>query len=971
LVLNPFDVVVMDEAGMGDSISMLSVLKIVKSARAKLVLIGDPAQLQPVGPGASFRALLERIGFVEIQTVYRQSQSWQQNATIDFAAGHIGKGLAAYQAHQAVHIEKTADAAMDSLVKDWLNHYTASKDLRQLLVIAHRNQDVDALNQKIRQARIFAGGIKTGFRVKTSRGEIQLAIGDRLLFLKNNRQLGLSNGRFATIKNIDVNLWGRIKRVSVILDNNYQTLTINPSEYADFTLGYAATVHKSQGITVDHAWVYAGGRGWNRHLTYVALSRHRQSCHLYADEATFGDFKTLQRQLGRQGLKDSVLDFPLAFAERRGFSLEGYLQRLQQHLLQSLTRLKSKLVDSIRNRTQTTQEENLEPSISCKASTDEISQDATASKKEILPSPTAKLSTINKSPTAKTPHYDIQRIRTDLNAQVESVVQRYLGEPKSRQGNTWRFGRNQGSLVVTVDGDKKGLWHDFQTNAGGDMLGLIKTCTNPPDFKTLLQETMKVLGDSGQYRQANVSAPLGKLATINTAHLKNEKPVQTSLNPAKVISDNHKPIVSPNSITQQKIQKAQTIAQNSQPIQGTLAEHYLRQHRGIQIPLLDNTFRFHPQLRHWMTGNDYPALLVIARDDKNEVCGLQAIFLDPETGNKANIINQSAKLSRGVIKGGAMVQQGGINGILALTEGPETALSVAQAHPDWTVYATFGISNFTQVALSLPAKKLVIAADNDGKYSDTQKSIDRAVQTISTQGRSVWITQPQKPAGQAKWDFNDALRQGGIEAVKKDLDQAVLYSAPVALAPVQKSIKTIPTDLPEKITFSGQNNSLQKNHHIDIKNSSVEVKRFTPATPQNNSTDDRAPKITLERVLTHYVEMELEQTRLIAIKHHAYLHDPKNAPEAAKQTARQAHHIQTFIKKAYQHPDVQTAIEGFKKTKPKSISDRGGFINIYERFKKGEWLKEDINVLVHQLQNKVIAQSFSYKQTQNSGRRKQ
>ena len=66
--LKPHDVVIMDEAGMTDSLSMLSVLKIIHQAKAKLVLVGDSAQLQPVGPGASFRALVERLGFVEMQT---------------------------------------------------------------------------------------------------------------------------------------------------------------------------------------------------------------------------------------------------------------------------------------------------------------------------------------------------------------------------------------------------------------------------------------------------------------------------------------------------------------------------------------------------------------------------------------------------------------------------------------------------------------------------------------------------------------------------------------------------------------------------------------------------------------------------------------------------------------------------------------------------------------------------------------
>ena len=119
LTLKQNDVVIMDEAGMTDSLSMFSVLKLIHKAKAKLVLVGDPAQLQPVGPGASFRALVERLGFVEIQHIYRQTIPWQREATIAFSQGAIAKGLAAYKTKNCIHIENTSEAAMQQLVQDW------------------------------------------------------------------------------------------------------------------------------------------------------------------------------------------------------------------------------------------------------------------------------------------------------------------------------------------------------------------------------------------------------------------------------------------------------------------------------------------------------------------------------------------------------------------------------------------------------------------------------------------------------------------------------------------------------------------------------------------------------------------------------------------------------------------------------------------------------------------------------------
>ena len=100
-------------------------------------------------------------------------------------------------------------------------------------------------------------------------------------------------------------------------------------------------------MTVDHSFVYVGGKGWNRHLTYVALSRHRQSCHLFADRETHANDGILTYRLSRLGLKDSVLDFPLAFAERRGIDHQSINKKLSAHLAERLAKWKKQITDKI------------------------------------------------------------------------------------------------------------------------------------------------------------------------------------------------------------------------------------------------------------------------------------------------------------------------------------------------------------------------------------------------------------------------------------------------------------------------------------------------------------------------------------------------------------------------------------------------------------------------------------------------
>lgn len=350
--LDPHNVVVMDEAGMTDIHSMLAVLEAVQQSKAKLTLVGDPAQIQPVGPDAVFRALLERLGSVELHTVYRQNHPWQREATVAFSAGRMDEALRAYEAEGCIRLEKDSRAAMNALVADWLaTRHEHQAPVEQCLVIAHRNEDVQALNGHLRAARVARGEISEGYRVASSKGDLLIAEGDRLLFLKNDKRLGISNGRFATITSVTFTESGQVMHFTAVLDGTGDEVTINPKHYAHFAhgyaaTGYAATVHKVQGMTVDHSFVYAGGYSWNRHLTYVAMSRHRESARLYAGQDTYKDVAALKKGLSRYALKDSLLDFPLAFAERRGIELtESQQRKLSQHVTQRLAAFKLQLVD--------------------------------------------------------------------------------------------------------------------------------------------------------------------------------------------------------------------------------------------------------------------------------------------------------------------------------------------------------------------------------------------------------------------------------------------------------------------------------------------------------------------------------------------------------------------------------------------------------------------------------------------------
>ena len=101
------DVLVIDEAGMVGTRQLERVLSHAAEAGAKVVLVGDPQQLQAIEAGAAFRSIHERHGGTEIGEVRRQREDWQRDATRDLATGRTGDAIQAYDSHGMVHAAET------------------------------------------------------------------------------------------------------------------------------------------------------------------------------------------------------------------------------------------------------------------------------------------------------------------------------------------------------------------------------------------------------------------------------------------------------------------------------------------------------------------------------------------------------------------------------------------------------------------------------------------------------------------------------------------------------------------------------------------------------------------------------------------------------------------------------------------------------------------------------------------------
>ena len=120
-MLTSRDVLVIDEAGMVGTRQLERVLSHAAEARAKVVLVGDPQQLQSIEAGAAFRSVQERHGGVEIHEVRRQSEDWQRDATRDLATDRTGAAIHAYDRHDMVHSAETRCPTSAPLRQNWFN----------------------------------------------------------------------------------------------------------------------------------------------------------------------------------------------------------------------------------------------------------------------------------------------------------------------------------------------------------------------------------------------------------------------------------------------------------------------------------------------------------------------------------------------------------------------------------------------------------------------------------------------------------------------------------------------------------------------------------------------------------------------------------------------------------------------------------------------------------------------------------
>jgi ATP-dependent exoDNAse (exonuclease V) alpha subunit len=195
--------------------------------------------------------------------------------------------------------------ARSAQLEAWVTATAMSPDA-DVIMAAHTNHDVDALNLGARRVQHDRGVLGGEIIVETRHGPRPFSVNDRVMFLENfvDGEVRVQNGRTGRILDID----GSVISVALSGSHDGAIVAIDSSRYDGLAYGYAGTIHKFQGLTADRL-IGQFSSGMDRHLTYVLGTRHREEFWMYSSAADAPTFDVLCHRAGVGNRQDSTLDY--------------------------------------------------------------------------------------------------------------------------------------------------------------------------------------------------------------------------------------------------------------------------------------------------------------------------------------------------------------------------------------------------------------------------------------------------------------------------------------------------------------------------------------------------------------------------------------------------------------------------------------------------------------------------------------
>lgn len=306
---------VVDEAALVGTDDMREIITTVGMYGGKVVLLGDHGQLQNISSGQIFERIADKLGdtVATLNNVTRQKDADFRDAVSGLREGDAEAAVEYLDAKGWITTTKSRDEAMAAMVKDWSED---PADITKKLMMAGKNDDAHAINQAAHDALREAGAIGEEHFVSTKIGESEpriatLSVGERILFRKNDKNIGVKNGNFGRVTGIDMKRDGSHSITVMLADDkgkDSKEVRFSTEDYRAFQHGYCITTFSSQGKTVEAAYSFVDRTMTSRESAYVQVSRATDRGRLYMTE---GERKDIVNLLARSNRKETTLAYDL------------------------------------------------------------------------------------------------------------------------------------------------------------------------------------------------------------------------------------------------------------------------------------------------------------------------------------------------------------------------------------------------------------------------------------------------------------------------------------------------------------------------------------------------------------------------------------------------------------------------------------------------------------------------------------
>jgi conjugative relaxase-like TrwC/TraI family protein len=285
LALDAKTTIYFDEAGMADTHRLSRLCEVVDRSGAKLVAIGDGAQLPSIGAGGMFDHLADLAPSAALSNVRRTLDPAEQKAWADLRAGRTDRAMAHYHRQGRLHMSDDRDQAVEQAVGDWVK-LTETLPIEEVALISDAsNVEIARLNARAQHYRAERGELGD-IEVHVPGVHYGVRSGDRVAMIDQHHQPGaerIENGAKGEV--LDITDEGD---VLIQFDATGQWRTLTGEELAKLRLGYASHIHRAQGATVTRTLVLTGGWQTSKEAAYVEASRARQGTDWYVNRQDLG-----------------------------------------------------------------------------------------------------------------------------------------------------------------------------------------------------------------------------------------------------------------------------------------------------------------------------------------------------------------------------------------------------------------------------------------------------------------------------------------------------------------------------------------------------------------------------------------------------------------------------------------------------------------------------------------------------------